>query len=418
MSQGLSRATVPARMSQQRPITILCLASFHKGVRFLQQCKREGCHVILLTIDKLLGGDWPRESIDEIFGMTAPTLADKKQDVINAVSYLARTRHIDRVVPLDDYDVEVAAMLREHLRLPGMGDTTVRYFRDKLAMREKARDSGITVPRFVHVLNHQDVADFLREVPGPWVLKPRGEAASLGIKRIYKAEDAWPLIHGLQDRQSTYLIEKMIPGYVYHVDAITSERQVVFAEAHRYRRPILTITQEGGVFGTHTLERGSEEETTLLAFHAEVLNKLGFVRGVSHTEFIKSREDGKFYFLETAARAGGAHITDLVEAESGINMWEEWAKVEIRQGKWAYEPPVSKKLYGGLLISLSKQEEPDSSAYNDPEVWLRLHDKKNHVGLVLQSDRFGRIIELMDSYEPRIAHDFQAVLPPPEKATD
>jgi biotin carboxylase len=409
---------VPARMSQQRPITILCLASFHKGVRFLQQCKREGCHVILLTIDKLLGGDWPRESIDEIFGMTAPTLADKKQDVINAVSYLARTRHIDRVVPLDDYDVEVAAMLREHLRLPGMGDTTVRYFRDKLAMREKARDSGITVPRFVHVLNHQDVADFLREVPGPWVLKPRGEAASLGIKRIYKAEDAWPLIHGLQDRQSTYLIEKMIPGYVYHVDAITSERQVVFAEAHRYRRPILTITQEGGVFGTHTLERGSEEETTLLAFHAEVLNKLGFVRGVSHTEFIKSREDGKFYFLETAARAGGAHITDLVEAESGINMWEEWAKVEIRQGKWAYEPPVSKKLYGGLLISLSKQEEPDSSAYNDPEVWLRLHDKKNHVGLVLQSDRFGRIIELMDSYEPRIAHDFQAVLPPPEKATD
>ena len=42
-------------------------------------------------------------------------------DVCNEVSYLARIRIIDRIFPLDDYDVPTAAALREHLRLPGMG---------------------------------------------------------------------------------------------------------------------------------------------------------------------------------------------------------------------------------------------------------------------------------------------------------
>jgi len=400
-----------------RSLTILCLASYHKGVRFLKQCKREGCTVYLLTVEKHLHDDWPRDHLDEVFAMPQETLHEKKQDVINAVSYLARTRKIDRVVPLDDYDVEVAAMLREHMRIPGMGDTTVRYFRDKLAMREKAHDSGLLVPPFVHVMNLETVREFLREVPGPWVLKPRSEAASLGIKKIFTPEELWPLLEGLGDKQSNYLLEKMIPGDVYHVDAIVSEREVVFAEAHRYRKPILQITQEGGIFGTSTLPRGGAEEQELLDFHRKLIATLGLVRGVSHTEFIKGH-DGKLYFLETAARAGGAHITDLVEASTGLNLWEEWAKIEIAQGKWPYELPAHKKNYSALLNSLSQQEVPDTSAYHDPEIWLRLREKTYHAGFILRSERHERLVELMDTYEERMKRDFMAVLPPPLKALD
>jgi biotin carboxylase len=284
-------------------------------------------------------------------------------------------------------------------------------------MREKAHDSGIRVPAFVPVLNHERIREFLATVPGPWVFKPRSEAASLGIKRIQSAEEVWPLIDELGDRQSSYLIEKMIPGDVYHVDAITSEREIVFAAAHRYRRPILNITQEGGVFGTRTVLHGSDEETELLAFHAKLLATLGLVRGVSHTEFIRSRDDGQFYFLETAARAGGAHITDLVEASTGINLWAEWAKIEIRQGKWPYELPATRSDYAGLLVSLAREQHPDTSAYTDPEIVWRLDSKQHHVGLIVRSPSYDRVTELMDSYEERIKHDFQAVLPPPTQAT-
>lgn len=400
------------------PPTILCLASYYKGVRFLQQCKREGCTVYLLTVEKHLNADWPRGELDEVFALPIETLNENKQEVVNTVSYLSRTRKIDRVVPLDDYDVEVAALLREHMRLPGMGDTTARYFRDKLAMREKAHDSGLRVPPYVGILHHDTVRAFLRDVPGPWVFKPRSEAAALGIKRIHHADEVWPIIEGLGDRQSNYLIEKMIPGDVYHVDAITTDRQIVFAEAHRYRKPILQITQEGGIFGTFTLPRGGAEAQELLDFHAQILATLGLVRGVSHTEFIKGRDDGQLYFLETAARAGGAHITDLVEASTGLNLWEEWAKIEIAQGKWPYQLPPHRRDYAGLLNSLSHQEVPDTSAYSDPEIWLRLREKTHHAGFILRAETFERVTELMNQYEERMQRDFLAVLPPPDKALD
>ncbi len=400
------------------PLTVLCLASYFKGPRLIETLKREGCNVILLTIEKIMNDPWPRDSIDEVFAMPGAGLADKRADVIHAVSYLARTRKIDRIVPLDDFDVEVASMLREHMRIPGMGETTVRYFRDKLAMREKAHDSGINVPEFVHAMNHDEVRRFVREVPGPWMLKPRGEAASMGIKRVGTEDEVFALIEGLGDAQSFFLLEKMIPGDVYHVDAITSEREIVFAACHKYRRPILNITQEGGVFGTCTVPRGTDEERELLEFHARLLSTLGMVRGVTHTEFIRGRDDGRFYFLETAARVGGAHIADLVEAESGLNLWEEWAKLEMRQGKWPYELPRTRADYAGLVVSLAREARPDTSRYTEPEIVWRLTEKSHHVGLIFRSPSYARVEELMDTYEARIRLDFQAVLPPATSHTD
>src|SRR5580704_290137 len=263
---------------------ILAVASYFKGNPFLEQAKREGCHVILVTLESLLGKPWARDHIDEVFGVHS--LTDRRA-VVNAVSYLARTRDIARVTPLDDYDVETAAHLREHLRIPGMGETTARYFRDKLAMRARARDRGIPIPEFVHVLNHARIHNFLSTVPAPWLLKPRSEASSVGIKKFTRAEDLWRTIEELGDLQSHYLVERMIPGDVFHVDAIVSERKVVFAEVHAYRKPLFELIHHGGgIFATRTVRRGGEVERALLDAHEKVIEHLGLVRGVTHTEFI------------------------------------------------------------------------------------------------------------------------------------
>ncbi|WP_415910080.1 ATP-grasp domain-containing protein [Oleiharenicola sp. Vm1] len=157
-------------MSQPR--TILCLASFHKGFEFLREAKAQGWIVLLLTSKSLEHEEWPREAIDEIFYMPDVDKVWNRADVIKGVSYLARRRRIDRLVALDDFDVETAAALREHLRIPGMGETTARYFRDKLAMRLKAREAGIPVPEFTHVANYDDVRAFMARVPGPGCSSP------------------------------------------------------------------------------------------------------------------------------------------------------------------------------------------------------------------------------------------------------
>ncbi len=400
-------------MPEPRPITILCITSYEKGQEFLRTCKKLGCRVLLLTVEKLRDGDWPRESVDEFFFMPEELPV---QAIINTVSYLARWQPIDRIVALDEFDLENAAYLREHLRIPGMGLTTIRYFRDKLAMRGKAQGSGVPVPEFIHVLNHQALNDFMARVKSPWLLKPRSQASGIGMKKINEPHELWPYLDQLGDAQSTYLLEQFVTGDVFHIDSIVSERQVVFAEAHAYGTPPLNTSHDGGVFTTGTLPRDSAEAKALYRLNREVIESLGLVRGVTHTEFLRAREDGKFYFLEIAARVGGAYITDVVEAATGINLWREWARLEVGSGKSPYSLPAIREDYAGVVLSLARQECPDTSAYNDPEIVYRV-TKKHHAGFVLRSPRNERVVELLDSYAARIAHDFLATAPVPERPT-
>jgi biotin carboxylase len=395
--------------------TILCLASYVKGQEFLRECKRLGCRVLLLTVEKHRDADWPRESIDERFLM--PELL-RREDVIHAVSYLARSEAIDRIVPLDEFDLEMASTLREHLRVPGMGETTVRYFRDKLAMRMRAQERGIPVPEFVPILNYDRIREYLATVPPPWVLKPRLSASAIGIRKLDRADQLWPILDELGDRQSFHLLERFIPGDVYHVDSIVSEGAVRFAEAHGYLNPPFDVYHGGGLFATGTLETGSPEERGLTTLNASVAQALGMVRGVLHTEFIRSAADGRFYFLETAARVGGAFIVEMIEAATGINLWREWARLEVANARGvAYDPPAPRRGYGGLVISLAKQEWPDTSAYADREIVWRLK-KKHHVGLIVASPERPRVTELISGYMARFRDEFYTSLPAATEAAD
>ncbi|HWW16646.1 MAG TPA: ATP-grasp domain-containing protein [Candidatus Dormibacteraeota bacterium] len=398
-------------MPELRPLSFLCITTYEKGQEFMRECKRQGCRVLLLTAEKLRDGDWPRESLDDTFYLPAEIALP---DIVQAVTHLARNQKIDRIVALDEYDMETAATLREHLRVPGMGLTTMRYFRDKLAMRMKALDQGVRVPDFVPVLNHEDIRYYLEHVPGPWVLKPRQEASAIGIKKIHAAEELWPVLEQLGDKQSSFLLEKFVPGDVYHVDSVVSENEVVFANVSKYGKPPMNVAQGGGVFTTFTVPRGSDEDSGLRQINHDLIAALGLVRGVAHTEFIRAHADGHFYFLECAARVGGAYINEMVEAATGINLWREWARIEVAGGVGSYQLPAAREEYAGVILSLARQEEPDTSGYNDPEVFLRIK-KHHHAGLILRSKDPGRVQALLESYAQRFAEEFLAVEPPREK---
>ena len=400
-------------MPDARPLTILCISSYEKGQEFLRSAKAEGCRVLLLTVEKLRNAGWPGDSIDEMFYMPENLPLD---GLIKAVSYTARSQPIDRIVALDEFDMESAAALREHLRVPGMGLTTMRYFRDKLAMRGRAKEAGIRVPEFIHVLNHHALKNFMSRVDPPWLLKPRSQASGIGMKKIERDSDLWPWLDQLGDQQSFYLLEQFIPGDVFHADSIVSERELVFAEAHSYGKPPLEVSHQGGIFTTRTVPRDSKESEVLLEINRQLIEPLGLVRGVTHAEFLRAHHGGKIYFLEIASRVGGAYIADLIEAATGVNLWREWAKIEVRAGKKPYQLPKARHDYAGVIISLARQETPDTSAYADPEIVLRV-PKHHHAGFVLRSPRAERIAELLDSYAARVYNDFYATAPVPEKPT-
>jgi hypothetical protein len=236
------------------------------------------------------------------------------------------------------------------------------------------------------------------------------------MKIIKHESELWPWLDQLGDQQSFYLLEQFVPGDVFHVDSVVSERKVVFAEAHAYGSPPLDVSHGGGVFTSRTLPRTSAISKSLLKLNREVITALGLVRGVTHAEFLCAHEDGKIYFIEVAARVGGAYISNAIEAATGINLWREWAHLEVGTGKRTYALPKKRNAYAGVIISLARQETPDTSAYNDPEIVYRV-PKHHHAGFVLSSPKPERIGELLDAYSGRFRDDFYASQPVPDKPT-
>lgn len=402
-----------------RPLTFLCVAFYFKGTDFLRACKEAGNTVFLLTKKKLENKNWPWEHIDDVFYMESDeNTPENMHNMAKGFAFLIRERTVDRVVSLDDFDVEKAAYLREEFRIPGMGQTTARYFRDKLAMRLKAREAGLHVPDFSALFHNDTINRYLAEVAPPWLVKPRSEASATGIRKVHNHREAWQVLDELGEERHRFLIEQFKPGDVYHVDSLTVGGEVRFCRSSQYLSTPFEVMHGGGIFRSATVEYGSDDEQRLYALNQDVMRAFGMQYSASHTEFIKNRETGEFYFLETSSRVGGAHLAEMVEASSGINLWREWAFLEtaIAKGE-AYELPAVRHDHAGIIVSLARQPHPDDSGFSDPEICWRLR-KEHHVGLIVRSPERPRVLELLDQYAHRIHHEFHASAPAPDRPSD
>ncbi len=422
-------------MTESNEPTILCLASFFKGNEFIRECKRQGARVVLLTREKLLAADWARESLADLVAIPGKTSV---QSYLAAAIHVARHRRVSRVVALEEYDIVTAAHIREHLGLPGMDSATARCFQDKLAMRARARDRGLPQAEFVPLLNYQAIDEFMKRTPPPWMLKPRLGASAMGIRKLEEPESVWRAITELDAREAFpetsvfHLLEQYIPGDVYHVDSLVAGGKILFASVERYGVPPFDVTHFGGVTVSHTVKRGAVERRVLLALNRKLLKSFGIERGVTHAEFIRRAEPqevagantskpGKvrasardqFYFLEVAARVGGAHTTDTIAAATGINPWREWARIELATAEQPYVLPALRREYSGVALSLARQEHPSTAGYTDPEIVYRVC-KPWHVGLIVSSPDYDRVIDLLAQYTHRFNQDFTAVAPPEE----
>jgi biotin carboxylase len=385
--------------------TFLCISNYFKGNAFLIALKEAGNTVFLITTEKLKESPWPFDKIDDVFYMPGQDLDWDMELLLVGVAGIMKSRKIDAIVALDDYDVEKATFLRENLRIPGMGQTTGRYFRDKLAMRKKAQQAGVLVPEYSSLFNDEDINTFADTVAPPWVLKPRSEASAHGIIKVHNKDSLWENIHELGDNRIRYLVEQFKPGDVYHADSLNLEGKTLFCTASRYLATPMEISQGGGIFRSANIAYGSEDEKALKKANQEVMKAFGMKSGAAHTEFIKSKEDGKFYFLETSSRVGGAHLAEMVEAATGINLWTEWAKIEDSISKEEkYSLPKVNKGYAGIVLTLSKYQNPDLSSFNDPEICFSV-PLDYHAGLIVRSKNPDRVLQLLDEYADRMSRE-------------
>jgi hypothetical protein len=394
--------------------TFVCISNFYKGSDFLINLKKLGNTVFLVTSEKLRHKPWPFEYLDEVFYMEGQDTDWNLEHLLLGVSNLMKSNQIDAVVALDDFDVEKATYLRENLRIPGMGQTTGRYFRDKLAMRMRAKSCGISNPQFCSLFNDHDINTFADTVSPPWVLKPRSEASANGIIKVCDKETLWITINEMGNNRFKYLVEQFRPGDVYHCDSLILDGKIIFSITSRYLATPMEISQGGGIFRSANIPYNSDDDKAIKKINEQVIKGFGLKHGAAHSEYIKCKEDGRIYFLETSSRVGGAHLAEMVAAASGINLWAEWAAIEdaLAKGK-DYKLPKIKKEYAGIVLTLSKFENPDLSAFNDDEVCFRV-PLEYHAGLIVNSDKHEKVLELLDNYADRLVTDFATVAKAPK----
>ncbi|MFZ1700592.1 MAG: ATP-grasp domain-containing protein [Pyrinomonadaceae bacterium] len=399
---------------------IVCIASEHKGNEFLEEASNAGWTVTLVTRKKLLDSPWAWTAISD-----SKTVADEAQpvDYVRAVTNIAGSRPIDRVVGLDEFDVITAALAREHLQLSGMTSSYLRRFRDKLTMRNLALQAGIPCPEFVGAFNAEKITEFLNNVPAPWVVKPRHEVSAFGIRKCETADEVWSVLNDLdsrnnwRDHPSQFLIERFVEGRVFHVDSVVQGGKVRACGVSQYGTTPFKVSHYGGVFTSSIVSYRSEERKQLEVLNNALLMAFEYEKGVSHAEFLQSGETGEFFLLEVACRVGGAYIANVLEHACNFNLWREWARLETATRENPYKLPKLKKDLAGIALALAKVDEPDTSHYTDDEIVYRV-TKPKHVGLIFRSTKSKRISELLETYTERITSDFLAVAPVKERYDD
>jgi hypothetical protein len=244
-------------------------------------------------------------------------------------------------------------------------------------------------------------------VPPPWLVKPRSQAGSIGITRAGSRDELFAIVERLGDERASHLVERLVPGDIYHVDSLVCGGEERFARASRYGRPPLEVYVQGDVFSSRLLPRDDAFAGELLALDRDVHRALGFTRGVSHSEYIHGRDDGRIYFLETAARVAGAYLPDMIEAATGLNLWAEWARLELAGTGDEHLLGPLRDDHAGIAIALARSERPDTTVFAEPEIVWRL-DEAHHVGFIVRAPTPARRDEVLTSVVERIRRDFLA----------
>ena len=399
---------------------IVCIASEYKGNEFLEECRNAGWQVTLVTRKDTLDSPWAWTSLSDVktFERGAST-----EDCIRLIANIAGNHPVDRIVGLDEFDVLTAARAREHLQIEGLSSSYALRFRDKLQMRNLARQIGIPCPEFVGAFNPGIINDYLENTPAPYVVKPRTEVSAFGIRKCETTGQVWDSLTDLdnrgtwRDHPSQFLIERFIAGKVYHVDSVVHQGKIVAAGVSEYGTPPFTVTHSGGVFTTFIVPYKSTERKELEKLNKKLLKGFKYQNGVAHAEFLQCAATGEFYLLEVACRVGGAYIANVLEQASGFNLWREWAKLEISTKENPYKAPKLRKDYAGVALCLAKDDAPDTSHYLEEEIVYRV-SKPKHVGVIFYSQKKERISELLDIYAERLVRDFLIVAPVRERYDD
>lgn len=229
-------------------------------------------------------------------------------------------RPFTAVASFSELDQDKAALVARALGLPWHSPETVALVHDKLAMRERLRETGVDATRNALASSAAEIVAFGAAHGWPVVVKPARGTGSSGVTVVtgpHEAEAAWDWAAGAEWTQSpAILVEEYLTGGEYSVETISEDG---------VHRPVAVVAKHA--LPTHCVEVGhvvpaglsANDQAGVYTFVQEVLTALGVRQGVTHTE-IKVGDDGRVRVVETHLRPAGDAIPVLVDEALGVDL--------------------------------------------------------------------------------------------------
>lgn len=252
----------------------------------------------------------------------------------------------NRVVALNEGDLDTAAELRRRIHCPGQQPSELAPFRDKLVMLTRVARAGIRVPAFADAPDRQAVAAFARQHGWPVIVKPRRGTASRNVVRLDGESD---LDRYDQMAAEARLVQTFLADPIYHVDGLWTGSRLGPWRASRYINSCAGFTT-GSFLGSVEVD-DSHLLPHLDEITAAMAGALSAEPWVFHLEVFVGAHDGapRITFLEAGARVGGAEIPFIWREVHGVDLMA--AAFDVQLGRPPQLPVVGERWStGGWLL--------------------------------------------------------------------
>jgi biotin carboxylase len=317
-----------------------------------------------------------------------------------AIERLVGALEIDGIIsPGTDWPVAVAARIAERAGLSHpISPQTAVLATNKLRQRERLTEAGVPQPRS-WVVGAEDAPP---EVSGPVVVKAPDRQGQKGLTLVEDAADlpaALDVARGAA-RSGAALVEELVDGPEVTV--------VGFSVDGDFTALVVTdrLTADPPAFGVALSHVWPSPHLAAADVAAAAAAALGIANGPSYTQ-VRMGPNGPMV-IEVAARLGGGHDAELVEAVTGVDM--NGLALDAALGNELVLPRSEPQVGGAVtrfLVAppgvLERVEVPD-------DVQARIYREPGYVFTPLRrgADRAGAVLVVADSREEALARADQA----------
>jgi biotin carboxylase len=234
----------------------------------------------------------------------------------------------DAVLAVDDAGLELAALARERLGLPGNPVSAVRVTRDKLGFRKLLREAGLNCPDFRQVPHDADFAAVAETLQFPVVVKARRLSSSRGVIRANDAGEFIPAARRVQTIQATadrdaatlgLVVESFIPGSEFALEGMLDAGKLKVLALFDKPDPLDGPYFEETIYVTPSRIRPEQQDRIAEAVERGC-RAAGLVEGPIHAEM--RLNDQGIWPLEIAARSIGGLCARVLRHALGMSLEE------------------------------------------------------------------------------------------------